>query len=251
MIDLLPTDTSDAAGARADASAERAGRRRANVRKAVAGGVWLVLLALYAGYTLRNDLGPLAALRALIAFLSEHRLGPLIFVALYVLRPLLLFSATLLTLAAGVLFGPVYGVLYTVIGANLGASLAYAIGALLGDDTLPAGDGGLGRYIGRMRARGFETVFLMRLLFLPYDLVNYLAGFLRVGYGAFILATVLGSIPGTISVVLAGASVGLSEGVPSFDWRVFGVSVLVFLVSLALARLLRRREAKRKDSSHA
>lgn len=50
-------------------------------------------------------------------------------------------------------------------------------------------------------ANSFETVLIMRFIFLPYDLVNYLAGILRIDLKAFILATLLGSIPGTIAFV--------------------------------------------------
>ena len=44
----------------------------------------------------------------------------------------------------------------------------------------------------------------MRLVYVPYDLVNYLAGFLRIGWMPFILATALGSLPDTLSFVLFG-----------------------------------------------
>ena len=46
----------------------------------------------------------------------------------------------------------------------------------------------------------------MRLLFLPYDLVNYVCGALRITWSSFLLATALGSLPGTVSFVLLGAS---------------------------------------------
>ena len=62
-----------------------------------------------------------------------------------------------------------------------------------------------------MRDNSFETVLIMRFIFLPYDLMNYMAGFMRIHMRAFILATTLGSIPGTISFVLLGASVSPNE----------------------------------------
>jgi len=219
-------------------------------QKLLAGLFWLILLSVYGVYTVRTGASPLATLRQLVNFLSDSAWGPLIFVGLYVLRPLFLFSAGLLTIASGVLFGPIFGVIYTVIGSNIGASLAYLIGRFFGNDVIEANEDetkGIQGYIKRMRENSFETVFIMRLIFLPYDLVNYLAGFLRINYGAFILATILGALPGTISFALFGASTGLSEGAPSFDWRILAASVGIFIVSLGISRLVKRRESGGED----
>ncbi len=213
-------------------------------QKLLAGLFWVAALVAYGVYTAQNNLTPIGTLRQLIAFMSDSVWGPLIFVLLYVLRPIFLFSAGLLTIASGVLFGPLWGVIYTVIGSNLGASLAYLIGRFFGDGLIDIkeSDKGIGSYVKRMRASSFETVFIMRLIFLPYDLVNYLAGLLRINYLAFITATILGALPGTISFALFGASTGLSEGTPSFDWRVLAASVGIFVLSLAISRLVKRKE---------
>ena len=177
-------------------------------QKVFAATFWLLLIGLYVGYTVRNDLSPLGTLRQLLDFLSASAYGPLLFILLYTLRPLVFFSALVLTVGAGFLYGPVLGIVYTVVGANLGASLAYLIGGFFGRGVLPSGapEGRLGRYADRLRGNAFETVLTMRFIFLPYDLVNYLAGFLRVRYAPFILATILGSLPGTVAFVLFGAS---------------------------------------------
>ncbi|MCA9838414.1 MAG: TVP38/TMEM64 family protein [Trueperaceae bacterium] len=219
---------------------------QAHWQKLLAALFWLVAIILYVVYTQTQNLSPLASLRQLIGFLSESMLGPLIFIALYIVRPLFLFSAGLLSIASGVLFGPFWGVVYTVIGSNLGASLAYLIGRFFGDGliNLKESEQGLGKYLKRLRENSFETVFIMRLIFLPYDLVNYLAGFLKVNYAAFILATALGSLPGTISFALFGASTGFSEGSPKFDWRVLLASVIIFALSLVISRLVKRKEQR-------
>lgn len=213
-------------------------------QKLLAGFFWVLALLAYFLYTSQNNLTPLDTLRQLIAFVSESFWGPLIFITLYILRPIFLFSAGLLTIASGVLFGPVFGVIYTVIGSNIGASVAYLIGRFFGDGLIDIKESekGLGSYVKRMRASSFETIFIMRLIFLPYDLVNYLAGLLRINFLAFIGATALGALPGTISFALFGASSGLSEGTPSFDWRVLAASVAIFVLSLVISRLVKRRE---------
>ena len=220
-------------------------------QKLIAVFFWAVALIAYFVYTARSGLGPIETLRQLVTFLGDSAWGPLIFIGIYALRPLVLFSAGLLTIAAGVLFGPVWGVVYTIIGSNLGASLAYLIGRFLGSDVVEENDSdkGIGKYTKRLRENPFETVFIMRLIFLPYDLVNYLAGFLKINYVAFVTASILGALPGTISFVLFGASSGLSEGTPSFDWRILAASVGIFIVSLGVSRLVKRREGDTGESS--
>jgi uncharacterized membrane protein YdjX (TVP38/TMEM64 family) len=232
------------------AGAERAPARSASWlarhgQKLAALCFWLLVIGGYQWYAWRTGLTPLAAMRELIGFLSSNAFGPLIFIAIYTLRPLVLFSATVLTLGAGFLYGPLLGIVYTVIGSNLSATVAYLVGRFFGNDVMKRESSGgiVASYADRLRHNSFETVLTMRFIFLPYDLVNYLAGFLRIDYKAFILATILGSIPGTIAFVLAGASFeGDLTGMPAFDWRVFAASAAIFVISIVISRVVRRRE---------
>ncbi len=220
-------------------------------QKIVALLFWLVLLGGYQWYAWRNNLSPLEALQQIIDLLRASRFGPLLFIAIYTVRPLVLFPATVLTLGAGLVFGPVLGIIYTIIGSNLSAMVAFVVGRFLGEGLLEGErtKGIVQRYTDRLRNNSFETVLIMRFVFLPYDLVNYLCGVLQIDWKAFLLATAIGSIPGTIAIVLAGSSIqgDLSEGLPSFDPRVFGVSVVLLVVSLAISRYAKRREQRKTE----
>jgi uncharacterized membrane protein YdjX (TVP38/TMEM64 family) len=215
-------------------------------QKIVALLFWLLLILAFILYSSRNDLTPLGATRQLMNTLADIPIAirGSVFIAIYTLRPLIFFPASLLTLGIGALCGPFWGIIFAVVGSNLSATLAYFVGRLFGQDVLHlSGDNVLQRYLQRLQQNSFETIFVMRLIFLPYDLVNYAAGFLKINYGAFILATILGSLPGTISFVLFGASSGLESGTPSFDWRILALSVAIFVASLLVSRLVKRREA--------
>jgi uncharacterized membrane protein YdjX (TVP38/TMEM64 family) len=100
-----------------------------------------------------------------------------------------------------------------------------------------------------MRQNSFETILIMRFIFLPYDLVNYLAGILRIDWKAFILASLLGSIPGTIAFVSFGASIDIKElamgKTPQFNPWVLVFGVVIFIASLAISRYFKKREAAR------
>lgn len=223
-------------------------------QKAGAAFIWASIIGGLLWFMRAYHLTPSMLFLAGLTWVQANPLAPLVYVVLYALRPLTLFSSVILTLAGGFLFGPVWGILYTVIGANLSATLAFFVGRYFGQGFLEdeTASGGMQRYARRMRENSFETVLIMRFIFLPYDLVNYLSGFLRVGYWSFLLATVIGSIPGTVAFVLIGASLSTTEIVnmvltgelPTLDWRLLIVSAVMFIVSIVLSQYFKRRESK-------
>ncbi len=126
--------------------------------------------------------------------------------------------------------------------------IAYMIGRYFGDDIIDEEHetSVLQKYGARMRESSFNTVFIMRLIFLPYDLVNYMSGFLKIDWKAFLFATILGSIPGTVSFALFGSSIDISQGIGSAEFNpwAFGSAIAIFLVSLLISRIVKSREAQ-------
>jgi uncharacterized membrane protein YdjX (TVP38/TMEM64 family) len=148
-------------------------------------------------------------------------------------------------LAGGFVFGPFLGVLYTIIASNISSTIAFFVGQFFGEGMLKddGSDGIVQRYARRMRENSFETVMIMRFIFLPYDFVSYLAGFLKIKYWHFILATALGSIPGTIAFVGFGASIEKFDGaVPKLNPTTLAFSAALFVVSIVLSRIFKKRE---------
>ncbi len=223
-------------------------------QKLVALAIWGGLLGLYLWYSISNNLGPIQVLLQLIDLMRNSVYGPLFYGLIYAIRPLTFFSAGLLTVAGGYLFGPIWGVVYTLFASNLSATVAYFIGRYFGGGLLDSQESGgmIQRYAARLRQNSFETVLIMRLVLLPYDFVNYLCGFLRIRYQSYILASILGSFPGTVAFVLFGASVIdieqlLLEGkLPGLDLRVLAFSFIIFAVSIVLSRYFKRKEGVAK-----
>lgn len=220
-------------------------------QKIIALVLWASVIGFYVYYQQSNDL-TVEEMAQQLAELMTSQWGALIFIAAYLIRPLIFFSATVLTILAGAIFGPVWGVVLTVVAANSSAMIAYTIGRFFGDDIINEGEdtGLLQTYGQRMRESSFNTVFIMRLIFLPYDLVNYLSGFLKIDWKAYLLATVLGSIPGTISFVLFGSSIDISEGLGNAEFNpwAFGAAIAIFLVSIGISRVVKAREAKQQEA---
>lgn len=218
-----------------------------NWQKIVGLTIWAAVLGFYVWYQQSNDL-TVEQMAQQLAELLMSRWGIAIFITAYLVRPLIFFSATVLTILAGAIFGPVLGVILTVISANAGAMIAYGIGRYFGDSIIDEEHETtlLHKYGTRMRESSFNTVFIMRLIFLPYDLVNYLAGFLKIDWKSFLFATILGSIPGTISFALFGSSIDISKGIGNAEFSpwAFGSAIAIFLVSLIISRVVKSREAK-------
>lgn len=214
----------------------------------LAGIAWLSVLAGYWWYTRANNLSVVELTRSVIGFLTGNPLGFLFYTLVYMIRPLFLFPATFVTMAAGYLYGPALGITYAVIASNLSSLVAYLIGRYFGSaliDRFCKLDL-VNRYAQRLRQNSFETALTMRFLFLPYDLVSYFSGFLKIGWRGFILATILGSIPGTISFGLIGAALEGDFAAPTqaINLNLLIVSAMMFIFNIALSRLFRAREIR-------
>lgn len=212
-------------------------------RRAVVLVLWGAVLLAWRAHLDASGEGVVESAQRLVDAVGGAWWGAAAFVAVYLVRPLLLFPATVLTVAAGLVFGPVAGTALVVVAANASALVAYGVGWSLGrapgDGDV---DGLVSRWSARLRRSSFETVLVMRLLFLPYDLVNYASGMLRVRWGPFLAATAIGSLPGTVSFVLLGASIErLDEGVGGISPNTLVASVALIVASLLGARLLRSR----------
>jgi len=217
--------------------------------KIIALVAWALLLIGYWWYTSANGLTPMQTMQALVNFVSESPYGFPLYVLVYMIRPIFLFPATLVTMTATYLYGPVQGIAYALVASNLSSMIAYFIGKFFGGGFLQNinENNVLGKYANRLRKDGFQTTLILRFLFLPYDLVSYFSGFLHIDLGWFMLATVLGSIPGTISFGMLGASIQGDFAAQSvkLDPLSLVVSAAMFAVSIGMYRLVRKREVMR------
>lgn len=207
--------------------------------------LWLfVLLGLWL-YLRGRGGSPAALLGAALDGLRGNPLAPLWLLVVYLARPLLLLPVTLLTVAAGMLFGAVWGGVYAAAGALMSSSVAYAFGRLFGANVAARGSG---RWLDGLTARPFETVLLCRFLGVPGDLVNYAAGYLRIGFLAFAGATLIGGAPGILAATLAGASLtSVSAARLGLRWEFLLASAALLLVSLAVSWGVRRSSSRPKS----
>lgn len=204
---------------------------------------WLAIIAAYWLYAYRNDLSALETLRRLWGLFQIPFWGPLIYLLFFSIQPLVFFPSALMGVIGGHLFGPWWGVLITMGGALGAASVTYGTGYFFGIDPDNPRFARLQRFRSRLEKHTFEALVTLHLLYMPYDLVNYFAGLLRLPWRPFLLSTLVGSIPGIFTFVFFGASLDMSEldqGV-QFDDRMILLTVVTLVISLTLGRIVRKR----------
>ncbi|MBG6226608.1 putative membrane protein YdjX (TVP38/TMEM64 family) [Arthrobacter sp. CAN_A2] len=142
--------------------------------------------------------------------------GPVGFVLGYAALTLAPVPKSVLSVSAGVLFGFLPGLLLVYVAALLGATAAFWLGRLLGRDAVEKFTGThVQRVDDILSKRGLVAVIGVRLVpVLPFTAINYSAGLTALGWWPYILGTMVGILPGTVSFLALGAY-GLDFGWPA------------------------------------
>lgn len=137
-------------------------------------------------------------------------IGPAVMVVVYVAATVLLIPGSALTIASGTLFGFSMGFLVAFAGANLGALAAFFLARTRLRARVARWADGNGRFRALDRAighEGFRVVVLSRLSpAFPFTVLNYLFGLTAVRPGAYLLANLLGMLPGGLLYVYLGVA---------------------------------------------
>lgn len=134
------------------------------------------------------------------------------------------------SVASGILFGPVAGFVYAMAGALLGAAASFWIARLLGHPVMRRFFRGHVAFCPACSSRLlFVVILVARLLpVVSFAFVSYGAGLTAIRTAPFLLATAIGMIPMTALYVAAGASFTASPGV-----AVIASVAVVLLIVLA------------------
>ncbi len=175
-------------------------------------------------------------------------LGPLVFVAGYALATVAFIPGSLLTLAAGAMFGLTRGVMFVFVGATLGSTLAFLLSRYVARRAVERRLVGNARFAAVDRAiaaQGRRIVILLRLSpAFPFSLLNYALGLTRISLRDYVLASV-GMLPGTILYVyygkLAGDVAALAGGVvPRRDTAYYMVLIVGLLATVIVTAVVTR-----------
>lgn len=223
-----------------DARAVRRVRRAVMSRPALAWRIAAVA-ALIAVYVVVQTQVGLPEGRELRSFFDDLGwIAPVVFIALYAAATVLLLPASLLTVAAGAVFGFWSGIVLVFIGAMIGATVAFSASRWLGRDSVEGiSRARVRRLDKRIGEHGFLTVLIARLLpIIPFVTINYVFGLTAVTVRSYAIGTAVGIVPGTALYVAVG-SYGFRPGSWPFIAAITGV-VLLTIVGTVHARRSRQ-----------
>ena len=165
--------------------------------------------------------------------------APLVYLAAYG-QPIVPLPASIMTIAAGLAFGPLWGTLAALGGATTRACSQFAVARLFGREAVAKLlKGKVAQLDQKIGENGFNAVLLIRLIpNFPFDVQNYTLGFSKVRFLPYAIASFLGMIPGSFAFVYLGYS--LTD--PKQMWKLL-LAILLIVGLMAATSAWKKRHA--------
>lgn len=184
--------------------------------------------------------------------------GPVAFGLIYIVAVLLFIPGSILSLAAGAIYGLLLGTMIVWTAATLGAAISFLIARHVAREAvhrrvqrspkLTAIDEAIGQ-------QGWKIVALLRLSpAIPFSLQNYLYGVTAVRFWPCMLATWLAMLPGTFLYVYVGSlgRTAVAGETTAAQWAVRGIGLIATVaVTLYVAKLAHSAVAQHTDINDA
>jgi uncharacterized membrane protein YdjX (TVP38/TMEM64 family) len=181
--------------------------------------------------------------------------GKALYALVYVAATVLLFPASLLTIAAGFAFGFAWAFAVVWVGATVGAALAFLIARHVARERVEKAARkrenfrAIDRAIGE---KGWKIVALLRLSpLVPFSISNYLYGLTAIRFGPYVLASAAGMLPGTVLYVYLGvagraaAAASVGEERSPLEWAALAVGLAATIVATIVITRIARRELRK------
>ncbi len=177
--------------------------------------------------------------------------GPAVFILGYAVAVVGFVPGSVLTIAAGIIFGVVAGTGYVFVAATTGACAAFLVARHLARAAIERKLAGNERFAAIDRAvgsQGRKIVFLLRLSpIFPFNLLNYGLGLTGVRFADYAVAC-LGMLPGTLLYVYLGSLVSNLAAVTAGEtgvgdaqqrWIFLGGLAVTAMVTILITRIAR------------
>ncbi|MEM7120514.1 MAG: TVP38/TMEM64 family protein [Pseudomonadota bacterium] len=193
------------------------------------------------------------------AFVAQNELAAIaLFVLIYAVSTALsLPGATILTIAGGFLFGIWFGTAYAVIGATIGATGVFLVArTAIGQSLRQRAGPWFSKMEDGFRDNALSYMLVLRLVPLfPFFVVNLVPAFMGISLRVYVLATLIGIIPG--AWVYASVGAGLGSIFDSAEEVSLGsvltpelIAALVGLALLSLAPVVYKKIKRRRIADH-
>jgi uncharacterized membrane protein YdjX (TVP38/TMEM64 family) len=190
---------------------------------------------------------------------------PVYFVS-YIVATVLMLPGSILTLAAGFIFGLPTGVALVSLSSVTGAVCAFLVGRYLARDWVRDRITALPRFAALDRAAGEDGLVVVALVRLsplfPFNLTNYGLGLTSVRFRDYLLASWIGMLPGTVLYVYIGSLTvdvtqlvnGDTSSIGAGPWLLgvgFIATVVLTVVITRRATAILRRRLERSQATPA
>ena len=175
------------------------------------------------------------------------KLAPAIYVLLFSILPIFLFPVPILVLPAGLVFGLLWGTIYTLIGALINCVIMYKLGNYIGKKQAQY----LINKIHSVKIRNSLLTenqknlsivfFILRLV--SYNIINYISGLTNISLTHYIIATLIGILPGIIVFINVG------DKLTDVKSTSFILSIIILCALILLSLLILRKFVKNEDSN--
>lgn len=169
----------------------------------------------------------------------------------FLVRPLLLFPISVLVVSTGALLGSPWALALAWLGQLISAASAYVLARLLRPRSRTPLPERFSHWQAHAQAHGFQTILLMRLTLVPFDLTNFGAAWMRIDWRHFLSASAIGILPSNWALCSFGLAIqwsALLEGSAHIDSgllvqpQVLAFSAVLLVLSLTAARWANRRK---------
>lgn len=183
-------------------------------------------------------------LAALLQDLGVSPWAGVVVLIAYLVGSFVIFPVTALIAATSVALGPVNGMIWASAGCLVAASVNYCFARTLSAEKLDNWTGGWLRKLSRkLENGGIVSVMLARNVpFVPFTVVNVVAGATRIPYRDYLVGTILGLGPTIAALTILGDRLrGAWESPTAFNLAMLGVAVVLwFAVAFGLQLLSNR-----------
>jgi len=185
--------------------------------------------------------------------------GYAVFFGVYVLACAFFIPGSILTLGAGAIYGVVIGSVLVSVSSTVGATAAFLIGRHLARGWVSrkiAGNAKFSAIDTAVGEEGWKIVGLTRLSpVFPFALLNYAYGLTKVRLRDYVLASLIGMLPGTVMYVYIGSLAKSLSAVAAdcadcersaLQWVLYAVGLLATVgVTIYVTNIARKALAQR------
>src|SRR5437868_3965585 len=212
---------------------------------------WIIVILVFVLLSVLSAILPVKEwIREFISWVQQlGGVGVVVFIIAYAIATVLFLPGWIFTVSAGLIYGVFGGTLVALTGAVIGASLAFLVARYLLRENIEeiteknprfaAIDEAIGK-------NGWKIVGLLRLSpLIPFNLSNYFYGITSISFGAYLLVSAIGMIPGTLLYAYLGAigQAGVAGGTTGHSkWQYVLLSVgliATIAVTILVSRIAR------------